>query len=343
MLRSTPLDARARLREMAAAYRASQLVFLTARLRLADHLASGPRSPEELADATGTQRDPLRRVLRGMASLGLLEEAPDGRFNLTALSEPLRSDHPASLRQDVLFTAARENTLAWASLEQTLFTGVSGFEHAFGMPRFEYLQAHPEWAAIFQSQMSLQMVQVARAVVAAYDFAGLGTVADVGGGHGTLLAAILDAYPGLNGILFDLPEVVAGAEEPLRLAGVLSRCRMVGGDFFQSVPDDADLYLLSWIVHDWPDEQAARILATCATHLRPGTRLLLIEGLQPQRAEDTAATREALLSDLHMLAVLTGRNRTRSEFEALLQAAGFRLERVIPTASPRAILEAVRV
>jgi hypothetical protein len=330
------------LREMAAGYRMSQLVFLAARLGLADLLAAGPRSAVELAEATGTRAAPLYRVLRGMGGIGLFEETPDGRFGLTELSQVLRTDHPDSARDNVLFTASEENTRAWGALEHTLRTGVSGFEHAFGMPRFAHLQAHPEWAGVFQSQMSLQMSHVARAVVAAYDFSGVRLVADIGGGRGTLLAALLGAYPDLRAILFDLPEVVAEAEQRLRQAGVWERCRLVGGDFFESVPSDADLYVLSWILHDWPDNQAARILDVCALHVRQGARLLLIERVLPERADNSAATREALLGDVHMLAVLNGRERTRSEFSALLASAGFALERVITTSSPRAILEAVR-
>jgi hypothetical protein len=253
---------------MAGGYRASQLVLLAVRLKIADHLAGEPRSADDLAARTGTLRDPLYRVLRGMAGLGLLEEAVDGRFQLTQLAQPLRTDHPHSVAPSVLFTASEENTRAWAELERTLRTGVSGFELAFGMPRFEYLRAHSEWATIFQSQMTLQMQQVARAVVAAYDFSGARTIVDLGGGHGHLLATILQAHSSLRGVLFDVPEVVATAEKPLRQAGVLERCRLEGGDFVQAVPGDADLYLLSWILHDWPDDQAMRILRTCSTCIR---------------------------------------------------------------------------
>ena len=337
-----PLSAAARLRDMAAGYRASQLVLLAVRLHVADHLANGPRSVDDLAALTGTLRDPLHRVLRGMAGLGLLEEPVAGYFQLTDLAQPLRRDHPESVASSVLFTASIENTRAWAELEHTLRTGVSGFEHAFGMPRFPYLQAHPEWATIFQLQMTLQMQQVARAVVAAYDFGGADTVADIGGGYGHLLATILHAHPNLRGVLFDVPEVVAAAEEPLRRAGVLERCRLEGGDFFQAVPGDADLYLLSWILHDWPDDHALRVLRTCSTCIPPGARVLLIERVLPERAESAAVVREALLGDVHMLAVLSGRERTQSELEGLLNESGFSLERVLPTDSPRTILEAVR-
>ena len=331
-----------RIREMAAAYRVSQLVYLAARLRLADLLVDGPRSSEELAAATGTLAGPLHRVLRGMSGIGLIAETDDGCFSSTSLSDALRSDVAGSARDSVLFTASEENTRAWAALEHTLRNGVSGFEHAFGMPRFEHLQAQPEWAGVFQTQMSVQMAHVARAVVAAYDFSGLARVADIGGGRGTFLGTLLAAYPHLRGVLLDLPAIVAEAREPLRQAGVLDRCTLVAGDFFQAIPSDADLYVLSWILHDWPDPQALRILETCAAQLPRGTRLLLIERVLPERADNSAVSREALFGDVHMLAVLNGRERTRSEFAALLGASGFTLERVIDTASPRAILEATR-
>ena len=156
-----------------------------------------------------------------------------------------------------------------------------------------------------------------------------------------LLATILHAYPNLRGVLFDVPEVVAAAEESLHRASVLERCRLVGGDFFQAVPGDADLYLLSWILHDWPDDQARRVLRTCRTCMRPGSRLLLIERVLPERAEPTPPAREALLGDVHMLAVLSGRERTQRELAMLLNDSGFSLERAFPTDSPRTILEAV--
>lgn len=329
------MSAEARVREMAGAYRQSQLVYLAARLRLGEHLAGGPRSPAQLAEATGTQMAALRRVLRGMAVIGLVDELADGRFGPTELSEALRT----SVRDNVLFTASEENTLAWAGLEHTLRTGISGFERAFGVPRFQYLQAHPEWADVFQSQMSLTMQQVAQAVVEAYDFSGVRTVVDVGGGRGTLLSAVLRANPETRGVLFDLPEVVAEAV----LAGVEERCRTEGGDFFARVPTGGDLYMLSWILHDWPDEQASRILDACARAIDPGVRVLFVERVLPDHADTTPATREALMGDVHMLAVLTGRERTRAEFEALLGAAGFGLRRVVATRSARSVLEAVRL
>lgn len=339
---STSFNAAARLREMAGGYRASQMVLLAVRLKLADHLADGARSADDLAAVTGVLRDPLYRVLRGMAGLGLLEQAVDGRFQLTDLAQPLRTDHPESVVSSVLFTGSIENTRAWAELEHTLHTGVSGFEHAFGMPRFEYLRAHPEQMAIFQSQMTFQMQQVARAVVAAYDFSSARTVADLGGGRGHLLATILAAHANLRGVLFDIPETVAVAEESLRRAGILERCRLEGGDFFQSVPSDADLYILSWILHDWSDDQVMRILRNCSRSIRPGSRLLVIERVLPERAEPSDPVRGAFLGDIHMLALLTGRERTLSEFTDLLTASGFHLERVIPTDSPRTILEAYK-
>jgi hypothetical protein len=210
------------------------------------------------------------------------------------------------------------------------------------MPRFSYLQAHPDWATIFQSQMTVQMQQVARAVLAAYDFSDADTIADIGGGNGLLLATVLGAHPHLRGVLFDLPEIVAAAGSPLRQAGVLDRCRLEGGDFFRAVPDDADLYMLSWILHDWPDDQALQILRTCSACIRSGSRVLLIERVLPERAEPTTPEREAFLGDVHMLAVLGGRERTERELATLLNESGFSLERVIPTDSPRTILEAVR-
>jgi hypothetical protein len=333
------VSADARLREMAGGYRQSQLVFLAARLRLGDLLEDGPHTAAELAESTATHAAPLRRVLRGMAVVGLVEELADGRFGPTELSAALRT----SVRDNVLFTASEENTLAWAGLEHTLRTGVSGFQRAFGVPRFQYLQAHPEWADVFQSQMSLTMQHVARAVVEAYDFSGVDTVVDVGGGRGTLLSAVLRTNVAAKGVLFDLPEVAREGDAALRADGLSGRYAVQGGSFFDRVPSGGDLYMLSWILHDWPDADAARILATCATAIAPGVRVLFVERVLPDHADATPATREALMGDVHMLAVLTGRERTRAEFEALLDAAGFGLQRIVETHSPRSILEAVRL
>jgi hypothetical protein len=277
-----------------------------------------------------------------LAGGGVFAEVEPGVFALTPTAELLR-EGPGSLRGLALLWG-EAGPVAWGDLLGTLRTGRTGYQLMTGMREWEYYAANPEAAAVFNGGMTALSRMQADAVVAAYDFPATGTVVDVAGGHGTLLAAILRARPGLRGVLFDAPAVVAGARPVLEAAGVADRCGVVGGDFFEAVPAGGDVYTLKFIVHDWDDERAAAILRTCRRAIGAGGTLLILETVVPAGAAGPSAEFvTALRRDVNMMAWTGGRERTAEEFGVLLDAAGFRLERVLPTTSVLGIVEALPV
>jgi hypothetical protein len=324
------ITAPAHLARLMDGYLSTQLLYVAAKLGLADALAAGPKAADALASAVGASPDALRRVLRGLAAEGVLEELPSDHFGLTVLGHCLRREVPGSLhgaiiaRGDLYFRAA-------GGLLEAVCDGGVAFERVYGSSFFDYLSQHPERAAVFQQSMADRSWQEAADVVAAHDFRPFRHLVDVGGGTGILLAAILGAAPALHGVLFDQPPVVDRARERLAAAGLASRCEVVGGDFFAALPPGGDVYLLSRVLHDWDDAAAGRILASCRRAMEAGGTLLLVEAVLPERArEQPAVTR----MDLHMLLLSTGRERTAAEFERLLAAGGFRMTRILPTHSP---------
>jgi len=319
-------------------YLTTQLLYVAARLGVADALAAGPRTGPEIAAAVGADPDRLTRMLRGLALDDVLAEYEDGRFALTPVGECLREGVPGSLRGQVLV----RGDVYWeaaAGLLQAATDGGTALEHVHGARFFDYLAAEPERAAAFQASMAHRSEREAADVVAAYDFGGIGRLVDVGGGSGVLLEAILRATPALHGILFDRPDAVERAQRRLAAAGVDSRCECVAGDFFAAVPPGADAYLLSRVIHDWDDADAHCILARCREAMPPHARLLLVEAILPERARDGP---EAVRMDVHMLMLLGARERTEDEYRRLLAGAGFALRRVVPTesAADLAVLEA---
>jgi hypothetical protein len=322
-------------------YTSAQVVHVAVQLGLPDLLADGPRDVEELAASTGAHAPSLARLLRALAAMGLVAEA-DGGIVLTELGTPLRSDVPGSVREAVLFLVGEWAWRAWGDLLYSVRTGEPAFDRVFCMSNFEYWEHNPEAGAIHDAFFRAMARTTSAPIVDAYDFARFGTVVDVGGNGGALLAAILQAHPGVHGILFDLPHVVAGAGPVLAEAGVADRCVVVGGSFFDSVPAGGDAYVLKYVIHDWDDERAAAILERCRVAMAPGATLLLVEQVLPERLEVGAAAQRVSRLDLQML-VLTpgGRERTEEEFRSLLRETGFDLRAVIPTASPFHILEAV--
>jgi hypothetical protein len=335
----TPAEALAHLLYL---FRVSRVAQVAAKLDLADLLRDGPRAPADLVAATGTDADALRRLLRALAGFGVFAEDGAGRFGLTPLAEPLCSDAPGgSLRDFAILLGEPESWRAWGALEHSVRTGRPAFEHVFDQPLFDYLAANPGPARLFDAAMASRSAREAAAFVAAYDLSGLtGTVVDVGGGRGTLLAAVLRANPALSGVLFDLPHVAEAAREALAAAGLAARCRIETGDFFERVPAGGEAYLLHKVIHDWDDARAGRILAHCRAAMPPrgGGRLLLLEAVVPPGN----APHMAKLLDLSMLVWPGGRERDEAEYRALLAAAGFALARVVPTASPAvSVVEAV--
>lgn len=294
-------------------------------LGVADALAGGPLTTDELARRVDANADALGRLLRLLSSLGYF--ALDGdRWKNNPTSELLREDHPESMRAWALFLASDWVGTIWNELPTSVRTGGSGTEVAFGLEYFDLMQQRPETGEVFDAAMAAASRFTAPFVTAGYDFAARTRVCDVGGGSGTLLGAILAANPGLHGVVFDLPEVVEGAPAELAARGVADRCEVVGGDFFASVPGGCDLYVLQSIIHDWDDESAVKILTCVREAMTPGSRVLLLEGIVPT----SGVAHPSKYADLLML-VLTGkgRERTEPEYAALAARAGLRVERVV--------------
>jgi hypothetical protein len=313
----------------------SRALYAVAELGIADGLAGGPMSSAKLARATGTHEPSLYRVLRLLASVGVLREQPPCTFSLTILGDRLRTGVPASVRSWAMLSDVVGLEAFWPIIE-TVRTGQSGVKIRTGLKPFEHLHRDPERAARFHATMSERTAAFAPSVAAGYDFAGLHTVADIGGGQGILLAAILRAHPHLHGIMFDLPEVAGGAAGVLEAAGVADRCDIVTGDFFQSVPSGADAYVMANVLHDWDDSQSVGLLARCRQAMAPGGRVLIVERLIP---DDPVAAVPVLVSDINMLVVTGGKERTNAEYGELLAAAGLSQGRILPVGSPYGIIE----
>lgn len=320
-------------------FRATQMVRAVTELRIPDLVSEAPLSADDLAASTGVQAEPLRRILRCLVAVGVFVETEEGSFGATPVSECFR-DQPGTLRGMALMLP-NESYHAFGELMHTLRTGEPAFEHVFGMSRWEQLEHDAEKAATFNAAMQFGTEQVRDAVASSYHFADMGSVVDVGGGCGTLIAGVLRANPRMRGIVFDLTAGVAQADSYLRGEGVRDRCEIVTGSFFESVPNGHDAYLLKNIVHDWNDEKATAILATCRRAMKPDARLLVIEQVLPARAEDSPSSRRVLMADVQMLVVLAGRERTESEYRNLLRGAGLRLTRVLPTPSRFQLIEAI--
>lgn len=314
-------------------------VYSAARLGLADQLKTGPKTSDEVAAAVGAHESSVYRVMRALASLGVFREVEPRRFALTDLGDLLRADHPQSMRPMALFQGALPHWQGWGHFLHSVKTGEPAFEKIHGMGFFEYCKTDREFSENFNGAMTAMSAAAATAVTDAYDFSSIRTLADVGGGHGYLLARILERNPSLHGIVFDLPHVVAGAGAVLKEAGVADRCQTVGGSFFETAPA-ADAYISKNIIHDWDDEHSITILKNMRKAMRMPGKVLLVEIVVT--ADNRNAT--AVLIDLEMLhATHGGRERTEAEYASLFRAAGFRLNRVVETKSIFSVLEAVPV
>jgi hypothetical protein len=320
-------------------FRATQLVRAATELRIPDLLADGPRSAADLAEAAGVMTEPLGRAMRALVAVGVFAEVDGGRFAATPVSDCFR-DQPGSLRGMALMLPA-ESYRAFSDLMYSLKTGEPAFEHIYSMSRWEQLAQEPEQAALFNAAMQFGTEGVRDAVASAYDFTGLLSVVDVGGGRGTLIAGLLKANPRLRGTVFDLEAGLAETENYLKTEGVHDRCTVKRGSFLDHVPSGHDAYVLKNIIHDWSDEKAAVILANCRKAMSPERRLILIERIVPARSEDSASARQLFMADMQMMVMLGGRERTLDEFRALLEGAGFQLTRVIPTESAFQLIEAI--
>jgi hypothetical protein len=325
--------------QMSMSYVTAQAIYVAARLGVADCLADGAKGCDVLAKSMGAHEPSLRRLMRLLASIGVFAEDDQGRFGLTALGACLRSDVSDSVRSRVIMFSQPWMWRPFMELFQTVKTGEPAFRLVYGVGYFDYLREHPEANRIFNEGLRERTGEQAPPVAQAYDFAGIRTVVDIGGGTGALLAAILKAYPTLHGVLYDLPHVIDSARPVLEAAGVANRCDTVSGDFFVSVPE-GDAYLLSRILHDWGDAPSLTILRNCRKAIGQGGKLLIVEAIiKPSNVPDFGK-----LSDLYML-VLTdnGLEREADEFRSLLGSAGFSLVKIWPVDAALSVIEAVPV
>ena len=325
--------------QMISGFWISRAIYIVAKLGLADQMQDGAKTAEELAAASGTHAPSLFRVLRVLVSVGVLAQGDDNRFGLTPLSETLCTNAPGSLRAFATTELGDDHYEGWGNLMHSVKTGEVAFDNHFGMPVWEYYAQHPDNGKTFNDAMTGMSMGTIEAVLASYDFSGITKLADIGGGHGALLAAILKANPVMQGIVFDAPVVVPGASERMAAEGLSERCEIVGGDFFVSVPSGADAHIMKWIIHDWDEERSLTILKNCHQALPAHGKLILIEAVVPSSREPHFSK----FIDLNMLVMTGGRERTGAEYRDLLAKAGFKLTRIVPTPSPMSVVEAVRV
>lgn len=327
-MRNDP-DPATKIRRMVEGYQVSQAIHVAATLGIADLLADASRTSDELAAATDTDSPALYRLLRALASVDILRELDGRRFELTPVGQLLRSDVPDSIAGWAAFIGRPYYWAAWPALLHSVRTGENAFRHVHGTDVWTYRAAHPDESAVFDRAMTTLSRRATAALLAAYDFGHFGTIVDVGGGNGALLAAILAAHVHAQGVLFDQPHVVPAATSLFERAGVAHRCRTVGGNFFESVPQGADAYVLRAVIHDWDDDSSIRILKVVRQALAQGGKALIVERTIAPPNEG----RDAKFSDLNMLVAPGGRERTREEFASLLDASGFLLARVVDAGS----------
>jgi hypothetical protein len=325
--------------QMSLGYTVPFLLRTAAQLCLADHLADGARTAEQLATATHTHAPSLYRLLRTLASVGLFSEDAAHRFSLTPLAQPLRSNVPGSVRTSILSITGELFIIPWSKLLYSVQTGRSAFDEHFGVPFFDHLTSNPEEAAMFSDLLIGLNRADPPAVAAAYDFSSFSHIADIGGGTGHLLATVLASHSGPRGTLVDLPHSQAGAEALIASRGMTDRIVFTAGSFFEAVPAGCDLYMLSHIIHDWSEAQCLTILGNCHRAMSRTSRLLIIEMV----LSEGNAFHPGKMLDMTMLATTPGQERTEPEYRALLAKAGFTLTRVIPTDAAVSVVEAVPV
>ena len=329
---------------LALAYQASRALYVATELGIPDLLGDGNKTSGDLAKETRTHPDMMRRLLRSLAAFAVLDDLGNETFGLTSTGNYLRCDWPNSVRPLVLLYGSEHSHRMFASLSECLKSGKNAFEIQFGeASSFNYLNNHSNLANIYNDGMSAISAVTGPAAASTYDFSGFRHIVDVGGGHGKVLASILQANRHLRGTLFDLPRVVQGASQLALREGVADRCDIVGGDMFKSVPAGADLYLLSHVVHNWNDTRAGQILQACHLAMSKGGKLLILDRVLPDRVSTDAKVQGNVLLDLTMM-VRTGggRERTADEFQSLLAANGLRLKRIMSMEIAESLIEAER-
>lgn len=315
----------------------TQALSVAGKLGIADLLADGEKTVAELASATDVHERSLYRILRSLAGSGVFRETSAQTFANTPVSDALRRDAANSMLGGVIFMGEQWHYNVWGNMMHSVKTGKTAWGATHGAEVFDWFAAHAEEAEIFNRAMTDMSVSVAPFIVEAYDFSGIETLADIAGGHGYLLSQILRANPEMNGVLFDVPPVIAGAASLLEKESVAERVETVAGDFFREVPS-ADAYIMKHIIHDWDDEKSVAILKNINRAMAENGKLLIVETVVPEGNEPHYSK----LLDLEMLTSPGGAERTAEEYRQLLECAGFRLTRIIPTRSPFSIVEAVK-
>jgi predicted O-methyltransferase YrrM len=329
-------DAEARLRQKIEAYHETALAYACVKLGLPEAMGGKAWTAEDLAKRLSLSAPHLLRTLRGLVSIGLCAERPGGTFTLTKAGQALAPDAHSTLREKLLIVV-EQYWRPWANLAACVKTGTPAFEQTFGEPVGAWRRAHAEQGAVFEAYVEGETFAQSGPIVAALDLTGAKTVAEIGGGHGALLAAVLLAHPQLNGILMDVPHKLAGARVYLQSDGLTGRVGLVGGDAAVAVPVQADIYLLKSVLQQHDDARARAILENCRKAMTPGAKLIVIERLMPETAADDPA---AVMLDLHMMAITGGRARTKAEMAALLARAGLTVLRTSGTSDGLALIEA---
>jgi hypothetical protein len=315
------------IRRLAGGFAATQVLNTTAKLAIADHLATGPCSSTKLARVLDVHPQALYRFMRLLVAMEILRQERDDRFGLSSLGQLLRSDHPESMR-DLILYCGEINYPSAQAMAETVETGSPAFERVFGAPFFQYFAQKPEIGRLFNRVMRDLTNERIQAIIAAYDFGCAQTIIDVAGGNGVLLSAVLRARANMTGTLFDTPDVIADARRQYQSSDIIRRLELIAGDIFDdSLPRARDLYLLSNVIHDWNDERAATILRNCRAATKAHSRLLLIEEIMPARVADSSGT---VANDFAMLLLTGGKERTEREYRGLLDTAGFQLARCVP-------------
>lgn len=323
--------------QMMSGFWVSRGLYVAAKLGIADLLnEDGAKTAEELAALTETNADALFRILRMLAMVGVFAQDSENRFSLTPVSELLLSDTPGSMRRGVIAEMGEIHYEAWGNIMHSVKTGEIAFDDKFGMSIWEYFETDKPKADNFNRYMANNAIMLNDSVSRGYDFSKRKKIIDIGGGLGGMLAAILEKNPHLEAVLFDAPSVVEKSKEFLREKGFAERCATVGGDFFEAVPAGGDLYAMRWIIHDWDDEKSIRILKNIREAIPADGRLILAEAVVPERTEPHFSK----FFDLIMLTMTGGRERTRREYQRLLEKSGFELKEIYPTDSFLSIIEA---
>jgi SAM-dependent methyltransferase len=328
MTKTTPDQSATALIDLLSAHRITAVLYVAARLGVADILATGARTGRALAEHTGAHERSLLRLMRALVAVGVCKQTGDGAFELTPVGAHLAASALLSLKPWAIFEGAGL-TRSWADLLDSIRSGKTGAELAGFENTFDMMGKNPQVVAMFNDAMAAMTRTVIPEVLAAYDFTGVRRLMDVGGGYGELLSAILQAYPSMRGVVFDLPRCADGATKRFASSGLADRAEFIAGSFFESVPSGADAIVMKSIIHDWSDEQSVTILKNCRQALPPDGRLLLVERLMPEQPQQTPEHVSVTLSDLNMLRGPGGAERTESEYRDLLGQAGFALAHVV--------------